>query len=341
MIRSRFLGLGMAVPPKVVTNDDLTEWMDTSDEWIRQRTGIHERRWAELDGTSSTSELGLEASLAALEDAGLGAGELDMILFATLSPDASYPGSACFLQKRLGAGGIAALDIRQQCTGWVYGTSIADLYIRSGQCKNVLLVGSEIQSKTLDLSTRGRDMSVLFGDGAGAAVLTATELPDDLPNDAPDSRVLSCHLHADGEFAEDLIWRSPGSANRVWNPPELVSESEAFPQMNGRLVFQHAVKRMPEVAFEALEANGLSPDDVDLYVNHQANKRINDKFAQAMGVSQDKVFSTIESYGNTTAATIPIGLCEARKAGRLEPGMLVCSSSFGAGFTWAASLYRW
>ena len=341
MIWSRIRGLGVAFPERVVTNDDLTQWMDTSDEWIRQRTGIRQRYWAEFDDRTSSSDLAKIATEQALEEAGLAPEEVDLFLFATLSPDASYPGSACFLQQKLGVGGAAALDIRQQCTGWIYGMSIADQFVRSGQYKNVLLVGAEVQSKTLDVSTRGRAMTVLFGDGAGAAVFSATELSSDLPPDAADSRVLSCHLHADGRFVDELLWRAPGSSNRVWNPPELVEAPEAYPQMNGRLVFQHAVKRMPEVAFEALEAHGLTPDDVDLFVNHQANKRIDDRFAAAMGVSQDKVVSTIEHFGNTTAATIPIGLFEARKAGRLQPGMLVCSAAFGAGFTWGAALYRW
>ena len=171
--------------------------------------------------------------------------------------------------------------------------------------------------------------------------MSATGLAEDIPKEARDSRVFSCHLHADGSYANDLVWKSPGTANRIWNPPEKVEDTDAFPQMNGRLVFQHATKRMPEVAFEALEANGFRPDDVDLFVNHQANKRIDDRFAQAMGVAPEKVVSTIEKYGNTTAATIPLGLYEASKDGRLQPGMLVCSAAFGAGFTWAASLYRW
>lgn len=331
----------MTVPPDAVTNEDLTKVMDTSDEWIRQRTGIRKRHWARFDTTTSVSKLAVGAVDEALAEAGMRRADIEMIIFATLSPDASYPGSGVFLQKHLGVPGIPALDIRQQCTGWVYGMSIADLYIRSGQYRNVVLVGAEMQSKCLDVSTRGRDMTVLFGDGAGAAVLTAVELPDDLPVTSRESRLLSHHLHADGDFVDDLLWASPGTANRVWNPAEHAEQPNIYPQMNGRLVFTHAVKRMPEVAMEALDRHGLKPDDVDLYVNHQANKRINDRFAEAMGVSQDKVISTIEDYGNTTAATIPIGLYEARKAGLLEPGMLVCSSAFGAGFTWAASLYRW
>lgn len=331
----------MALPSRKITNEDLADWMDTSDEWIRQRTGIHTRYWAEFSEETSVSGLAKEACEAALADAGMGREEIDMIVFATLSPDASYPGSGCFLQDKLDVPGIPAIDIRQQCTGWIYGMSLADLYVRSGQYENVLLVGAEMQSKCLDVSTRGRGMTVLFGDGAGAAVVSATTLDDDLPATARDSRVLSCHLHADGRFTRDLLWASPGTANRVWNTPELIGETPTFPQMNGRLVFQHATKRMPEVAFEALDAHGLKPGDVDLFVNHQANKRIDDRFAQAMGVSEDKVVSTIDRFGNTTSATIPLGLAEARREGRLEPGMLVCSAAFGAGFTWAAALYRW
>ena len=337
---SRIRGLGVALPSRKVTNEDLAGWMDTSDEWIRQRTGIAERYWVDFSSETSASELAREASERALADAGLSKDALDLIVFATLSPDAAYPGSGCFLQGKLDLPGIPALDIRQQCTGWIYGLSIADLYVRSGQYENVLLVGSEIQSKSLDISNRGRSQTVLFGDGAGAVIVSRAELAD-LPPSAPDARVLSCHLHADGRHAKDLLWAAPGSANRIWNPPELVGEPESYPQMNGRLVFQHATKRMPEVALEALEAHGLAPDDVDLFVNHQANKRIDDRFAEALGVPPEKVVSTIAKYGNTSAATIPLGLWEARADGRLQPGMLVCSAAFGAGFTWGAALLRW
>jgi 3-oxoacyl-[acyl-carrier-protein] synthase-3 len=339
-LRSRIIGLGIAVPPRVTTNEDLEKLMDTSDEWIQQRTGIRQRYFTPFDTSLSTSDLGCMAAREALADAGISKDEVDLIVFATLSPDASFPGSACFMQAKLDVPGIPALDIRQQCTGWVYGLSIADLYIRAGQYRTVLLVGSEMQSKCLDLQTRGRDMSVLFGDGAGAVVVRATEVEDDSPR-SRESFVRSCHLHADGRFARDLLWETPGTANRIWNSPELATEPPAFPQMNGKLVFVHAVKRMPEVTREALEANGLEPGDIDLYVHHQANKRINDKFAETLGVPQEKVFSTIEQYGNTTAATIPIGLWEARRAGLLKPGTLVASAAFGSGFTWAASIYRW
>jgi len=340
-LRSKIIGLGMAVPENgCVTNEDLTQWMETSDEWIQQRTGIAQRFWAPRDSTTSVSLLAVPAVEEALDDAGIDRNELDLIIFATLSPDASFPGSACFLQGHLDLGGIAALDIRQQCTGFIYGMSIADLYIRAGIYKNILLVGAEMQSKCLDLSDRGRDMTVLFGDGAGAVILSGVEIEDDSPR-SEESFIRSCHLHADGKYAKDLLWESPGTANRIWNPPELVESPEVFPQMNGRLVFAHAVRRMPEVTIEALMENDLNPADIDLFVHHQANLRINEKFAEALEIDPAKVFSTVEKYGNTTAATIPIGLYEARKAGKLETGALVASAAFGSGFTWASALYRW
>jgi 3-oxoacyl-[acyl-carrier-protein] synthase III len=331
----------MYLPPGVVTNDDLARSMDTSDEWIRQRSGIRKRYWVPQDDSVSVSQLAVGAVEDALRDAEMEREEIDMIIFATLSPDALFPGSGCFLQAHLDLVDIPAFDIRQQCTGFLYGLSMADLYVRSGQVTNVLLVGAEIQSKCLDLSTRGREMSVLFGDGAGAAIVSATEVEDPSPKTSRESCVHSVHLHADGRHAEDLIWRSPGSANRVFNPPELATEPAGFPSMRGRAVFTHAVRRMPEVLNEALETNGLEANDIDLFVNHQANIRINDKIAEVLGIGEDRVFNTIEDVGNTTAATIPIGLCEAKKAGRLERGMLVASAAFGGGFTWAAAIYRW
>lgn len=331
----------MYLPPNVVTNDELAKHMDTSDEWIQQRSGIKQRYWVPQDTSTAVSDLALEATKEALDDAGLDKSELDMLIFGTLSPDALFPGSACFLQAKLDVPEIPAFDIRQQCCSFLYGLSMADLYVRSGQMRNVLVVGAEIQSKCLDISTRGREMGVLFGDGAGAAVVSATEVEDDNPKTSRESCLHSVHLHADGSHAGDLIWKSPGSANRVFNPPELATELEGYPSMNGRKVFVHAVRRMPEVMNEALDANGLCADDIDLFVNHQANIRINDKVAQTLGINGDRVFNTVQEIGNTTAATIPIGLAEAKKAGRLERGMLVASAAFGSGFTWASAIFRW
>lgn len=339
--RAKITGLGMAVPEGgEVTNADLCQWMESSPEWVAQRTGIQTRYWAARDTTTSTSKLALPACQEALAEAGLEPRDVGLIIFATLSPDASFPGSGCFLQDLLGIPGVPALDIRQQCTGFLHGLELADLYVRAGKYRHVLLVGAEMQSKCLERATRGRDMTVLFGDGAGAVVVSATEVTDDSPR-SPESFIRSCHMHADGQYARDLLWESPGTALRIWNPPELVESTEVFPQMNGRLVFVHATRRMPEVTQEALAFNDLTPGDIELFVHHQANLRINEKFAEALGVPPEKVFNTIQTYGNTTAATIPIGLYEARKAGRLRPGTMVASAAFGSGFTWGAGIYRW
>jgi len=336
-LHSRISGIGTHVPPNLWTNDDLTKLMDTSDDWIQQRTGIKQRYWA--DQQSSTSDLALEASKAALSDAGIAPGELDMIILGTLSPDHEFPGTACFLQAKLGAPEIPAIDIRQQCTGFIYGLSIADQFIRTGKCKNVLVVGAEIHSKGLDRTTRGRDVSVLFGDGAGAAVLTAREVK----NARRESCILSTHVHADGSFARELWVPGPGSGlgTRERLEPEMITEGLHYPHMNGKAVFVHACKRMPEAVLEAVTANGFSVSDVDLFVFHQANLRINEMVAKQLGIPIEKVFNTIDRFGNTTAATIPIGLDEARRAGKLRPGMLVASAAFGSGFTWASTLIRW
>ncbi|MFL5815229.1 MAG: 3-oxoacyl-ACP synthase III family protein [Bdellovibrionia bacterium] len=332
---SRILGVGSYVPGNVWTNDDLSKLMDTSDEWIRQRTGIEQRYWVDQDSNTGASDLALEASLKALEAAKVKKEEIDLIIFATLSPDHDFPGSACFLQAKLGLPGIAALDIRQQCSGFIYGMSIADAFIKSGMYKKILLVGAEVHSKALDKTTRGREVSVLFGDGAGAAVIGAAE-------EGSKSKILSTHLYADGKYAQELWIKAPGTGyggDRTTH--EIVDRGDHFPKMNGKTVFVHASKRMPEAVMTALNANGYKPEDVDLFIFHQANLRINEMVAKQLGVSEDKVFNTIQKFGNTTAATIPIGLDEAVKAGRLKPGMLVASAAFGAGFTWASALYRW
>ena len=335
--RTRIAGVGSFLPDRIVTNDDLTQWMDTSDEWIRSRSGIEERRWVEPDNTT-TSDLGLEAAEKAMAAAGVTPADLDMLLFATLTPDHEFPGTACFLQAKLDCPGIPAIDVRQQCSGFVYGMAQADMFIRGGMADTILLVGAEVHSKALDVSTEGRDITVLFGDGAGAAVLKATEVED--PNTDP--HIYSSHLHADGHYAKDLWTEGPSMtfAPNLWDN-DWLERGTQYPKMNGKTVFKHAVTRMPEVAREALDANGFVVDDVDLWIFHQANMRINYFAAKKLGIEDDKVFNTIQRYGNTTAATIPIGLDEALKAGKLEPGMLVAIAAFGAGFTWASSLVRW
>jgi len=338
MKSSRILGVGSYVPPQVWKNDDLKSLMDTSDEWIQQRTGIQQRHWVDLDSETTTSDLALEASNRALQNAGVKKEELDMIILATLSPDHEFPGTACFLQAKLGLSGMPALDVRQQCTGFIYGMSIADQFIKSGMYRKVLVVGAEVHSKGLDKTTAGRDVTVLFGDGAGAVVMGVAEGLDD----GKASRVYSTHLHADGNFAKELWLPADGMAypgGRISH--EMLDRGDHYPKMNGKAVFVHAVKRMPEAVMEALQTNGKTVADVDLFVFHQANLRINEMVAKQMGIPEEKIFNTIQKYGNTTAATLPLGLDDAVKAGKLKPGMLVACAAFGSGFTWGSALFRW
>ncbi len=335
MPRSRITGIGSYLPPRVVTNDDLSRMMDTSDEWISQRSGIKERRWVDID--TSTTDLGLEAAQRAIDSAGIATSEIDMILFATLSPDHEFPGNACFLQAKMELPGIPAMDIRQQCTGFVYALATADAMIRAGNADTVLVVGAEVHSKGLDLTTRGRDVSVLFGDGAGAVVVQRTDITDP----RVDSHVMSTHLHADGSFAEALWLPAPGMAHDHFMSQALVDQGLHYPQMDGRTVFVNAVTKMPEAVEEALVANDLGADDVDLFVFHQANLRIIEAAAHRLGVPSEKVVNTIEWTGNTTAATLPICLDQAVQDGRLERGMLVALAAFGSGFTWGSMLVRW
>ncbi len=331
--RSKIIGVGDYIPEKVYTNFDLEKMLDTSDEWITQRTGIKERHWVTPD--QCTSDLALNASLAAIEDAGINKDEIDMIILATVTPDHEFPGTACFLQAKLDRPGVPAIDVRQQCTGFLYGLSMADLYIRSGQYKTILLVGAEAHSKGMDLTPNGRDMSVLFGDGAGAVILRRTEEGDQ-------SQLYSHHLYADGAHAKQLWCAAPGSAlpqTRITK--EMMDEGMHFPYMNGKRVFVNAVKRISESIVEAATFNQQPLEAIDLLVLHQANQRITDMVTQTLKVDPAKSFNTIARFGNTTAATIPIGLSYAKKEGALKPGMLVCSAAFGSGFTWGASLYRW
>lgn len=329
---SKISGIGSYVPPKVVTNADLMPLMDTSDEWIQQRTGIKQRHW--VDEATTTSDLALEASKKALESAGLKAQQIDLIVFATLSPDHEFPGAGCFLQAKLGVPGIPALDIRQQCTGFVYGLSIADQFVRSGMYQNVLVIGAEVHSKGLDKTTRGRDVAVLFGDGAGAAVVSRAQ-------DSEESKIYSTHLHADGSCAKELWLPAPGMAYAERVSPAALENLDHFPKMNGKSVFMNAVKRMPEAIVECVQSNGFKISDVDLFLFHQANMRINEMVAKQLEIPSEKVFNTIERFGNTTAATIPLGMDEAVKAGKLKKGMLVATAAFGSGFTWGSALLRW
>ncbi|NNF39652.1 MAG: ketoacyl-ACP synthase III [Gemmatimonadetes bacterium] len=331
MRRSAIVGTGFHLPERVVTNDELAEQIDTSDAWIRERTGIEERRWV-TPGTTGAA-MARAASEMALTDAGVAAGDVDAIVLATLSPDHFFPGTGVFLQRELGIATVPCLDIRAQCSGFVYGLSVADAWIRSGQYRTILLVGVEIQSTGLDLSDRGRDMAVLFGDGAGAAVIQAT--------DEEDRGILSTHIHADGAHAETL-WADASSSVRH---PRLsvrdLEEGRHFPRMDGREVFRHAVTRMPEAVDEALAANGLTRADIDLLVPHQANLRISQMVQRRLELSDAQVVNNVQRYGNTTAATIPIALGEAVREGRLDRGDLLCLVAFGSGFTWGSALIRW
>ncbi len=327
-------GMGYYVPSNVVTNDDLATLMDTNNEWIVERTGINERRWIK-DNSESTSSMALEASKNAIADAGIDKTEIDFIIFATLSPDYYFPGPGVTLQKDLGLDTIGALDVRNQCSGFVYALSIADQYIKTGMYKNILVVGSEYHSGGLDKSTKGRGVTVIFGDGAGAAIVSKS------PN--ADRGILSTHLHSQGEFAEELTLIGPSTRRWV---PEIIDgagkDDEAiYPYMNGTFVFKHAVTRFPQVIGEALTQNNLKSTDINLLIPHQANLRISQFVQQKMGLRDDQVFNNIQKYGNTTAASIPIALAEAKLAGKVKEGDLICLAAFGSGFTWASALIRW
>ncbi len=330
MIRSYVKGLGVYVPPKVVKNKDLEERVTTSDEWIRQRTGIEERHYAE-EGVW-TSDLGVEAAKRAVADAGITLADVDFILFATLSPDRHFPGTGCYLQEKLGIPGVATMDIRNQCTGFLYGLATADAFVRTGRYRNVLVVGAEVHSSALDFSMAGRHVTVLFGDGAGAAVVSPTE---------EDRGLLTANLHADGRGAEDLCLHIWNISQKPYMRSEYLEQGEQWPKMNGRAVFKEATTGMKAAILEALADAGKTIEDVDLLVPHQANLRINQWVASELGLPDEKVVNNIQRYGNTTAASIPIALAEARDDGRLKPGTLVCIAAFGAGFTWGAALMRW
>jgi 3-oxoacyl-[acyl-carrier-protein] synthase III len=349
MLKTMIAGIGMYVPPNVVTNNDLTKVMDTSDDWIQERTGIKERRFA-TRYEDTTATMGAEAAKVAIQRAGITAQDVDFIIFATLSPDYFFPGCGVLVQRMLGMKEIGALDIRNQCSGFLYGISVADQFIKTGMYKNILLIGSETHSYALDFSTKGRNVSVIFGDGAGAVILQST-------ND--DNRgILSTHLHSDGNEGEMLSMPNPGfHAGKFWpdkkpkqpNQPygdmfitqDLVDKDDVYPTMDGPAVFKKAVVKFPEVIMEALATNRLQTSDLRLLVPHQANLRISQFIQQKLKLRDDQVQNNIQKYGNTTAASVPIALCEAWEEGKIKEGDLICLAAFGSGFTWASALLRW
>ena len=334
MKRSVIRGTGRFLPSRCVTNDDLAAMMDTNDEWIQQRTGIKTRYWIPEGETVGASDLALEASKKALKNAGWEAEELDLIIFATLSPDIYFPGSGCFLQTKLGLSETPALDIRQQCTGFLYAMSTADAYIQSGMYKKILVVGAEVHSTGLDKTTAGRDVSVLFGDGAGAACVEAVETDKEIG-------ILGSILKADGKFAEKLMLELPASKFPERINAEMLKSGGQFPTMDGTRIFKLALRKLPEITKEILEKTGLTIDDIDLVIPHQANLRINEAYQKMLGLPDERVFNNIQKYGNTTAATIPIALDETIEQGIVDTkSTTVLFVALGAGLTWAAMIYR-
>ena len=331
MIRARILGVGRYLPEKRVTNFDLAKIFDTSDEWIQQRSGIVERRFAE-EGVYC-SDLALEAARDALKNAGMKAEDLDFIIFATLTPDHLFPGNGCYLQAKMGLSEIGCMDIRNQCSGFIYSLSVADAFVSKGMYKRILVVGAEIHSSGLDMTNEGRDIAVLFGDGAGAVIVG--------PSEDPSRGILSTHLHADGRYADMLRAEVWDISEKPYLTQKFLDEGRIWPKMQGREVFKMAVTKIPEVVEEALQANNLRVEDIDLFLPHQANLRINQFAASRLGVPEEKFYSNIQRYGNTTAASIPIALSEIAEQGILREGDLMMMVAFGSGFTWGASVIRW
>ncbi len=331
MQRTRFLGTGFAVPDRVVTNDELSQLMDTTDEWIRTRTGIQERRWV-TEGETGT-ELGLRASHRALEMAGVEPGEIDAIVYATSSPDHFAPGNGVYLQRLLGIGTVPALDLRAQCSGFIYGLSVADAWISSGRYRRVLVVGSEIQSTGLEVSNAGRHVAVIFADGAGAVMLG--------PAEDGDGGILGFDLHSEGAYAEKLWVDAPGSMYHPRVSSEQIEAGRQYLEMDGREVFRHAVARMPQSVRAVLAATGHGVEQINLLLAHQANLRISEAMQKELGLRDDQVYNNIMYYGNTTAATIPIALDECVRSGRVKRGDLVVMTAFGSGFMWGSAAVRW
>ncbi len=349
MQKSKIAGIGMYVPENKFTNNDLLKYMDTSDEWIQERTGIKERRYAHRTKETTTT-MGVEAAKIAIERAGTTAQDIDFIIFATLSPDYYFPGCGVLLQRAMKMKEIGALDIRNQCSGFVYAISVADQFIKTGMYKNILVVGAEKHSFGLDFTTRGRNISVIFGDGAGAVVLQ--------PGSKDNQGILSTHLHSDGEAAELLAMYNPGTHANHWVEQKLanfndneigdmfmshtmIENAQNFPFMDGQSVFKKAVVKFPEVIMEALQANNLQTSDIDMLIPHQANLRIAQYIQKKLALSDEQVFNNIQQYGNTTAASVPIALCDAFEQGKIKEGDLVCLAAFGSGFTWGSVLLNW
>jgi 3-oxoacyl-[acyl-carrier-protein] synthase III len=349
MHQSKIAGIGKYVPANVFTNNDLTKYMDTNDEWIQERTGIKERRYAHRTKETTTT-MAVEAATIAIERAGITPQDIDFIVFATLSPDYYFPGCGVLVQRAMKMKEIGALDIRNQCSGFVYALSVADQFIKTGMYKNILVIGSEKHSFGLDFSTRGRNVSVIFGDGAGAVVLQ--------PSTIQGQGIMSTHLHSDGESAEILAMYNPGTHANYWQEQNfakfddaeigqmfmshnMVEDAQNFPFMDGPSVFKKAVVKFPEVIMEALQKNNLQPSDIDMLIPHQANLRISQYVQQKLGLRDNQVHNNIQKYGNTTAASVPIALCEAWEEGKIKEGDIVCLAAFGSGFTWASALLKW
>jgi len=333
MKRARITGVGHYVPERIVPNAELEKYMDTTSEWIIERTGIEERRFVDY-GRETNTYMSARASEMALKRAGLEASDIDCIVFATLSPDYYFPGNGVLLQRELGIASthIPCIDLRAQCGGFIYALSVADQFIKSGMYRNILVACSEVQSNLMELSDRGRSMSVIFGDGAGSVVVQA--------HDEDGKGILSTHLHSDGTLAEELIMKNPGSMQEKRLTPEMLEDGSMLPYMNGNLVFKHAVVHFENVIREALEYNKLGVDDISLLIPHQANLRISKYIQGKLGLPDDRVFNNIQRYGNTTAASIPIALSEAWEAGRVQAGDLLCFAAFGSGFVWGSALVR-
>jgi 3-oxoacyl-[acyl-carrier-protein] synthase-3 len=329
--RSRIAGTGMCVPDRVVTNHDLAKLMDTSDEWIQQRSGIAERR--HVSPHESPSDLAVTAAKNAMDSAGVTVKDIDLLLVATLSPEHYFPGTSSFIQRKLGMGTVPAMDVRAQCSGFLYGLSVANAMIASGQYQRILLVGVEVHSRALDFSDRGRDVAVLFGDGAGAVVLEASP--------SPEHGIMNIVLHAEGEHAEKLWVEYPSMARTPHLTADIVGEGGVYPKMDGKFVFKNAVVRIPQVVEETLKPLHLKPADVDVFLFHQANLRINEFVAQSFSLKPEQVPFNINRFGNCSAASIPMLLDETVRKGQLKAGSLVCMAAFGSGFTWGSALIRW